>query len=114
MTKKITSKKFLRSLGDYALITLGSIIQALALILFMVPADLVSGGLVGISQIIISLGAVLFPLALINFIVARHFPPIPPTSPLHSQPIPIAGESVTMVEDTNELPTKKPSSRPAE
>jgi Na+/melibiose symporter-like transporter len=82
-----------------------------------IPFLLAAGGLsdvFGISQIIISLGAVLFPLALINFIVARHFPPIPSTSPLHSQPIPIAGESVTMVEDTNELPTKTPSSRPAE
>jgi len=52
MTKKTVPNKFFRNLWDYALITLGSVIQALALILFMVPANLVSGGLVGFSQII--------------------------------------------------------------
>ena len=52
MTKKTDSKKLLTNLWDYTLIAIGSVIQALALILFMVPADLVSGGLVGMSQII--------------------------------------------------------------
>ncbi len=52
MNKETSSKRLLRDLGDYLLLFAGSIIQALALILFMVPANLVSGGLVGISQII--------------------------------------------------------------
>ena len=52
MTRKTDSKKLLTNLWDYILITIGSVIQALALILFMVPANLVSGGLVGMSQII--------------------------------------------------------------
>jgi uncharacterized membrane-anchored protein YitT (DUF2179 family) len=41
-----------RGLGDYALILLGATIQAAALNLFMVPAQLASGGVSGISQII--------------------------------------------------------------
>ena len=52
MAEKLKSKQLLGNLGDFALLTLGSVIQAVALILFMVPANLVSGGLVGISQII--------------------------------------------------------------
>jgi uncharacterized membrane-anchored protein YitT (DUF2179 family) len=46
------SRRMIRNLRDYALLVIGSIIQAIALILFMVPANLVSGGLVGLSQII--------------------------------------------------------------
>lgn len=41
-----------RGLGDYALILIGALIQAVALNLFMVPAQLASGGVSGISQII--------------------------------------------------------------
>lgn len=52
MTSRFSTLKIYRYLVEYSLLTLGSIIQAIALILFMVPADLVSGGLVGISQII--------------------------------------------------------------
>ena len=47
-----TPKILLRDLRDYAFIVIGSVIQAFAVILFMVPANLVSGGLVGITQII--------------------------------------------------------------
>ena len=45
-------KALLQGLGDYTLLFIGSVIQAFAVILFMVPANLVSGGLVGITQII--------------------------------------------------------------
>jgi hypothetical protein len=74
-----------------------------------IPLLVAAGGLsdvFGIPQIILTLGAVLFPLALVNWLYVRRFPPPPVIEPLHSQPIPIAGESVTMVEDTNELPTR--------
>ena len=37
---------------DYTLIALGALLQALALRLFLVPANLVSGGVSGLSQII--------------------------------------------------------------
>lgn len=70
-----------------------------------IPLLLAAGGfsdLFGISEIVISLGAVLFPLALVNWLYARNLPPPPPAPPFHSQPIPIAGESIAMVEETNE------------
>jgi uncharacterized membrane-anchored protein YitT (DUF2179 family) len=41
-----------RGLGDYALILIGAVVQAAALNLFMVPADLASGGVSGISQVL--------------------------------------------------------------
>src|SRR5512145_421693 len=37
---------------DYVLITLGTLLQALALRLFLVPANLASGGVSGLAQII--------------------------------------------------------------
>src|SRR5574338_773876 len=40
------------SLRDYALILLGALIQALALRMFLIPAQLVSGGVSGIAQLI--------------------------------------------------------------
>jgi uncharacterized membrane-anchored protein YitT (DUF2179 family) len=45
-------KKYWPSIRDYGLITLGALLQALALRLFLVPADLVSGGVSGIAQIV--------------------------------------------------------------
>lgn len=45
-------KKLWPLLRDYALITLGTLAQAVGLRLFMVPADLASGGVSGISQLI--------------------------------------------------------------
>ena len=45
-------KKHWPSIRDFSLITLGALLQALALRLFLIPADLVSGGVSGISQII--------------------------------------------------------------
>jgi len=41
-----------RALLDYLLILLGAFIQAIALRLFLVPADLVSGGISGLAQLI--------------------------------------------------------------
>jgi len=45
-------KKHWLSIRDFGLITLGALLQALALRLFLIPADLVSGGVSGIAQII--------------------------------------------------------------
>ncbi len=47
-----SSRRFLSLLLDYALISIGAIIQAVGLRLFLVPADLASGGVSGISQLI--------------------------------------------------------------
>ncbi|HEY9152184.1 MAG TPA: YitT family protein [Anaerolineales bacterium] len=47
-----SQKRFLPLLFDYALIFIGAIIQAIALRLFLVPANLASGGVSGISQLI--------------------------------------------------------------
>lgn len=55
-----------RGLGDYALILVGAVIQAFALNLFMVPANLASGGVSGISQIINHLTG--WPIGLMYFI----------------------------------------------
>jgi hypothetical protein len=70
-----------------------------------IPLLVAAGGLAdlfGIPQIVIALGTILFPLAFWNWWYARKFPPAPPSTLLHSQPIPLAGESVAMVEETNE------------
>src|SRR6266540_5548026 len=45
-------KKYWRIIRDYFLIILGGFIQALSLRLFFVPANLASGGVSGISQLI--------------------------------------------------------------
>jgi uncharacterized membrane-anchored protein YitT (DUF2179 family) len=45
-------QKFLPVFLDFALITVGAIIQAIGLRLFLVPANLASGGVSGISQLI--------------------------------------------------------------
>ena len=44
--------KFWPTIRDYILILTGALVQAVALRLFMVPADLASGGISGISQLI--------------------------------------------------------------
>ncbi len=41
-----------QSAGDYLLIALGALLQAIAIRLFLVPANLVSGGVSGIAQLI--------------------------------------------------------------
>ena len=47
-----TLKKHLPSLRDYSLLIAGALVQAVGLRLFMVPANLASGGISGIAQII--------------------------------------------------------------
>jgi len=47
-----SQKRFLPLFFDYALIFIGAAIQAIALRLFLVPANLASGGVSGISQLI--------------------------------------------------------------
>lgn len=47
-----TLKRFWPSIRDYSLIVTGSLAQAFALRLFLVPADLASGGVSGIAQLI--------------------------------------------------------------
>ena len=54
------------SIRDYVLITIGSLVQAIGLRLFMVPADLASGGISGISQMIHHYTA--WPIGLMVFI----------------------------------------------
>jgi len=44
--------RFWPQVRDYLLIVLGSLVQAIGLRLFMIPADLASGGVSGISQIL--------------------------------------------------------------
>lgn len=45
-------KQYLPSVKDYALIVLSSLIQAVSLRLFFIPANLASGGVSGISQLV--------------------------------------------------------------
>src|SRR5512143_1650395 len=45
-------ERYWPTIRDYALILLGAFIQALGLRLFMIPADLASGGVSGISQLV--------------------------------------------------------------
>jgi MFS family permease len=81
-----------------------------------IPLLVAAGGLAelfGIAEIVIALGASLFPIALVNWWYARQFPE-PPPAVFHTQPIPLPGETVAMVEDTNELAPSQARSRPAE
>lgn len=43
---------FHETMWDFALILVGALIQAAAMSLFLVPADLVSGGISGLAQLI--------------------------------------------------------------
>jgi uncharacterized membrane-anchored protein YitT (DUF2179 family) len=45
-------QKFWHQIRDYVLIVLGALIQAVALRLFLIPAELASGGVSGISQLL--------------------------------------------------------------
>lgn len=45
-------KKYWPSIRDYALVVAGALVQAIGLRLFLVPAELASGGISGISQLI--------------------------------------------------------------
>jgi uncharacterized membrane-anchored protein YitT (DUF2179 family) len=50
--RKETMKKYWPTISDYFLIALASLIQAVSLRLFFIPAQLASGGVSGISQLI--------------------------------------------------------------
>ena len=50
--RKEIMKKYWPAIGDYFLIALATLIQAISLRLFFIPADLTSGGVSGISQLI--------------------------------------------------------------
>lgn len=79
-----------------------------------IPLLLAAGGLAeifGIAQIVAGLGAILLPIAVLNWWYVRHFPQ-PPPAPFHSQPIPLPGETVAMVQETNELPSQAPADVP--
>ena len=70
-----------------------------------IPLLLAAGGLadvIGIAQIVIGMGVILLPIAILNWWYVRRLPQ-PPPAPFHTQPIPMAGESVAMVEETNDL-----------
>lgn len=45
-------KKFGPSISDYALVFIGTLLQAVALRIFFIPADLASGGVSGVAQLI--------------------------------------------------------------
>jgi uncharacterized membrane-anchored protein YitT (DUF2179 family) len=59
-------KRFWPSVRDYALVALGALTQAIAVRLFLVPAQLASGGVTGIAQIINHF--TLWPIGLMIFI----------------------------------------------
>lgn len=78
-----------------------------------IPLLVAAGGLAevfGISQIVIGLGAILLPLAVLNWWYVRRLPQ-PPPAPYHTQPIPLPGETMAMIEETNELVTQPTPSR---
>ena len=52
IVSELMLKKYYPSLRDYILIMLGSLTQAVGLMIFLVPANLASGGISGISQLI--------------------------------------------------------------
>ena len=45
-------KKFLPSIRDYSLVGLGTLVQAIGLRIFLIPANLASGGVSGIAQLV--------------------------------------------------------------
>lgn len=59
-------ESFQNKIRDYALISVGALLQAFALRLFLVPASLASGGISGISQIINHFTG--FPIGLMTFL----------------------------------------------
>ena len=53
MTGKFFHELFSReNLGDYLIIALGCLIQAVGMVVFMIPANLISGGISGLAQVI--------------------------------------------------------------
>ncbi len=53
MIKKAFREVFTReNLGDFLIIALGCLVQAIGMVVFMVPANLISGGISGLAQVI--------------------------------------------------------------
>ena len=52
LPRTFDKKKFLKGVQDYSYILVGALVQAIAMRLFLVPAQLVSGGVSGAAQII--------------------------------------------------------------
>jgi MFS family permease len=81
-----------------------------------IPLLLVAGVLAdafGIAQIVLGLGVILVPIAVLSWWYVRRLPPPPPPpASFHTQPIPLPGETKAMVEETNKL-VAQADSRPA-
>ncbi|MBR6729699.1 MAG: YitT family protein [Clostridia bacterium] len=76
--KKITGKSFLKGIKAYTLITLGTLITALGINLFHAPAQIVSGGAVGIAIIVnaltkVPLGVIILALNVPLFLIGWRF-----------------------------------------
>ncbi len=53
MIKNMLKEVFTReSIGDFLIIALGCLVQAVGMIVFMVPANLISGGITGLAQVL--------------------------------------------------------------
>ncbi|MEI7989219.1 MAG: YitT family protein [Chloroflexota bacterium] len=66
LQKQWQNNKTFERIRDYLLIAIGALLQALALRLFLIPANLASGGISGLSQIINHYTG--FPIGLMTFI----------------------------------------------
>ncbi|HWQ45422.1 MAG TPA: YitT family protein [Longilinea sp.] len=64
--QKMDKVQIWKIIKDYSLVTLGAFIQALAMRLFLVPGELVSGGISGLAQIINNFTA--WPIGLMVFV----------------------------------------------
>lgn len=76
-----------------------------------IPLLVAAGGLAdlfGISQIVLGLGFILFPLALLNFWYVSRFP-VPPAAPMHTQPIPLPGETPAMIDEADRPGGRRPA-----
>lgn len=81
-----------------------------------IPLLVMAGGLAdifGIAQIVLALGLVLFPIALLDLWYERRLPPIQPLV-YHSQPIPLPGETTSMIEDGKDPPSAHANPRHGE
>ncbi len=64
--QKVDKTQIWKIIKDYSLVTLGALVQALAMRLFLIPGELVSGGISGLAQILNSFTG--WPIGLMVFI----------------------------------------------
>jgi len=64
--QKVDNTQIWKIIKDYSLVTLGALVQALAMRLFLIPGELVSGGISGLAQILNSFTG--WPIGLMVFI----------------------------------------------